>query len=226
MTYSFEKAKEMIPLYVSGTLSEEEKVKVKNALAAYPDLTREVKGFSEIQQAFTMLEDELTFPDDRLFDQILNRIEKTEKVSPRIEASDFLIRCRRRWDALVESMQLSWAIVVIQACVILFLVFQAVPTEHQQYQTLSSDPVKGAMESQINIVFHPDTAIQDILACLKQIDATVINGPDARGLFVIGVSEKESTKTLLFLKQSKIVRFASISITGQPIAPNQMNPAP
>ena len=56
MTYEREKLRELIPLYVNETLSEEERGEFENSLDQYPEMSQELEEFAEIKASYRGLE--------------------------------------------------------------------------------------------------------------------------------------------------------------------------
>jgi hypothetical protein len=207
MTYEREKLRELIPLYVNKTLSEDEQREFENSIKKHPELEREFKEFSEIRASYVGLEKDMPKPSDAVYQRIAANIKADEK--RRIpEEPGILSKVRELMGEVFASYRVSWAVVAVQLVVIIILA--GVMTRGERFTTLSTTypPLKGEGIS-INIVFDQEAREKEIRAILNRIGAAIISGPSREGLYVIQVKkDKDVEQTLEKLKSSHIVKFA------------------
>ncbi len=83
MKYKLKKLREMIPLYLDGTLPEEEKRIFEDAIEKIPELKKEFLEFLEIKNSYKEIESKLPPLSENLYKRISERIgERKEKEVP------------------------------------------------------------------------------------------------------------------------------------------------
>ena len=209
MKYDAAALKEMIPLYINGRLSDSERAAFEAALASDPALKQELSEFEEIAALYPDIEEEIPFPSsDRVFSRIMDNIDAQEKKAASTDGPGVL------FEKLAEfirttffSPRIAWAVAAVQLVLLVTLVGTMPDT--QDFETLSSGGATTETVLKINIVFEEDAKEKDIRALLNQLDAGIVAGPMANGLYVIEITQSPSQDDVLkALIDSEFVRLA------------------
>ena len=105
------------------------------------------------------------------------------------------------------SPRVAWAVAAVQLLLLVTLV--GTMPDRQEFETLSSGGATTETVLKINIVFEEDAMEKDIRALLNHLDAGIVAGPMANGLYVIEIAQSPSPDDVLkALMDSKFVRLA------------------
>jgi len=115
MKYKLKRLRDMIPLYLNGTLGKEKKI-LENSLEEFPQLKREFLEFSEIKNSYKEVKDESITDSNKIYKKILEKIEERKLLNPRKEYPERIKR-------FISSPILSWSIVIVELMVIALLFF-------------------------------------------------------------------------------------------------------
>ena len=209
MKYDAAALKEMIPLYINGRLSDSKRAAFEAALASDPALKQELAEFEEIAALYPDIEEEIPFPSsDRVFSRVMDNIDAQEKKAASPDGPGVLFE---KLADLIRmtffSPRVAWALAAVQLVLLVTLVGTMPDT--QDFETLSSGGATTATVLKINIVFEEDAMEKDIRALLNQLDAGIVAGPKANGLYVIEIAQSPSPDDVLkVLLDSKFVRLA------------------
>jgi anti-sigma factor RsiW len=209
MKYDAAALKEMIPLYINGRLSDSERVAFEEALESDPALKQELLEFEEIAALYPDIEEEIPFPSsDRVFSRIMDNIGPPEKKTASPDAPGmFFEKLAAFIRTTFFSPRVAWAVAAVQLVLLVTLVGTMPDT--QEFETLSSERATTETALKINIVFEEDAMEKDIRALLNQLDAGIVAGPMANGLYVIEIAESQPPDDALkALMDSKLVRLA------------------
>ncbi|MBU1568245.1 MAG: hypothetical protein KJ630_21810 [Proteobacteria bacterium] len=204
MIYDREKISEQIPLYVNGTLPEEEYLLFVELLNTHTEIQRELETFMAMQEMYQEENKHLSGPSEQLFERIQKRIANGKFLSDKPSSLQiFLDFCK----SILPSPQLAWSVVAVQAIALLLMVV-TVP-QKETLQTLSSQQTVQAEGFRINVVFQNTAMEQDIRQLLGECKAVIVDGPTAEGLYVVVSQSKMDVDTLLtYLRSKNIVIFA------------------
>jgi anti-sigma factor RsiW len=209
MKYDAAALKEMIPLYINGRLSDSERAAFEAALASDPALKQELSEFEEIAALYPDIEEEIPFPSsDRVFSRIMDNIDAQEKKAASPDGPGVLFE---KLAAFIRttffSPRIAWAVAAVQLVLLVTLV--GTMPDRQEFETLSSGGATTETVLKINIVFEEDAMEKDIRALLNHLDAGIVAGPMANGLYVIEITQSPSPDDVLkALLDSKLVRLA------------------
>lgn len=207
MTYSLDEFRELIPRYLNHTLSEEERKAFEESLNQHPELKIEVKEFSEIQQAYQEIEEEIPLPSDVLFQRILKNIQPQIKLSFVPQKKSYFEPIREFLKWVFGSPRMSWGIVAVQFAIILLLLITL--PRGDGFKTLTSRQPLPGEGIKINVIFDKESREQQIREVLNRVGATIVMGPSLDGLYIIEVKENEDAeKVLKKLKKTGFVKFA------------------
>jgi hypothetical protein len=115
MKYKLKRLRDMIPLYLNGTLGKEKKI-LENSLEEFPQLKREFLEFSEIKNSYKEVKDESITYSNKIYKKILEKIEERRLLNPRKEYPEKIKR-------FISSPILSWSIVIVELMVIALFFF-------------------------------------------------------------------------------------------------------
>jgi hypothetical protein len=206
MNYSYDKLRELIPLFLSNRLSEKEKKLVEEALNKYPELRHEIIEFSEIKEAYNELKKDIPSPSDQLYEKIKKRIQKEKKFLLIIYLRGYINNYTKFLKDLFLPNRISWGIAVAEFIIILILVLSLL--RNQRFYTLSqtSEIIKRGIK--INIIFDKESKEKEIRDLLNKVGATIIKGPTPEGLYTIEIkNNKEIERVLNILREEKFVKF-------------------
>jgi anti-sigma factor RsiW len=210
MKYDAAALKEMIPLYINGRLSDSEMTAFEKALESDAALKQELSEFEEIAALYPDIEEEIPFPSsDRVFSRIMDNIDAQEKKAAISDAPGMVFEKLADFiRTTFFSPRVAWAVAAVQLVLLVTLV-GTMPDE-QEFKTLSSGQTTTATSERFNVVFREDAMEKDIRALLKKIDAGIVAGPLANGLYVIEArsSERPEEGVVNVLLNSKLVRLA------------------
>jgi hypothetical protein len=205
--YTPEKIRDMIPMYLNGTLSKDQIQSFEESIRFYPDLQKELEEFSDIQSVYHRMEKDVNPTSDLLFDRILKNIQADAQ--PTLEKNKnrvfhTLFQSFAEW---FHSPKVAWVVAAVQL-VLIAAILIAGPMK-QEYRTLSSGQDVSESGVQINIVFKKEAKESDIRATLQKIKANIIQGPSAQGRYTIQIRDKKNMKRVLeILRKTDIIRFA------------------
>lgn len=213
MTYNIDTIKKMIPLYLNGRLSGQEKEIFEQGLKEHPDLTEELSDFQEINAVYNDLEADVPFPDpNAMFNRILDKIDR-EEAGARQKAPVRKVVIPGLREKLIDFFQttfmsprVAWSVAAVQI-VLLAALLVALPGR-STFQTLTS-PGNGANARQeLNVIFNEDATEKDIRELMIQNGVTIVGGPSDNGLYIVAISSGQSVDAIsLALRNSGIVSF-------------------
>jgi anti-sigma factor RsiW len=209
MKYDAAALKEMIPLYINGRLSDSERAAFEAALGSDAALKRELSEFEEIAALYPDIEEEIPFPpSDRVFSRIMDNIDAREKKAASPDGPGVLFEKLTDFiRTTFFSPRVAWAVAAVQLVLLVTLV--GTMPDRQEFETLSSGGATTETVLKINIVFEEDAMEKEIRALLNQLDAGIVAGPMANGLYVIEITESPSPDDVVkALWDSKLVRLA------------------
>ncbi len=196
--------RELIPYYVKGELSIKEQEEVKKALIEDEGLRKELKEWEEIYGAFKLADDTMPQPSDDLYRRIKGRIRK--------EREDAVFKRLKLWfAALNPSPAFSLAVIAVQLVIIVAAGIY-ITNQNKKLTTLSESGIREETKGdiiKINVVFRGDASEEDIRKALLSLDARIIDGPHASGLYIIAIKQGDKTEDVLKrLRESGIVILA------------------
>lgn len=172
---------ELLPFYVNGTLTDEEQRKVEDALAANPSIKDELDFLQKLRgeikaQAVENSPGELG----------LKRLQKM--ITEERFHNNPMAHARSK---ITKEQNWRWRIIAVAAC--LLLVLQSVV----MFSTPRSSDLVAAGGGQIisskgrivSVTFVPTAQEENIRKLLLSIDANIVDGPSALGVYKIAVSK-------------------------------------
>ncbi|MFQ5559582.1 MAG: hypothetical protein ACE5FU_03215 [Nitrospinota bacterium] len=208
---SEEKLKELIPLYLNGALTKEEKKEFEDSLKGSVSLQQELSEFKEIKEFYSDIEEEIPQPPPEVFDRVLRNIEGEGQRQAEKQFNSSLQPVFEFFEGLFKGPAFSWGVAGVQFAIILFLVSGA--PEEKKYETLSSGQVTMTDKVTLKVVFNESARESEIRKLVLSLDGQLVSGPSSVGSYTLAISSKgpDVEKILATLKNSPIVIFAGKS---------------
>lgn len=212
MTYNLDQLKEMIPIYLNGRLSEKDRIAFNDGLKRFPELEKELAEFSDIQESYTEVENDIPLDSDALFARIQDNIQAEEKQAPAFQIKKWFQHLIQRLSAWYHTPALSWSVAGLQFAALLFVIALIPRDNHYETYSSSSGQKDGIL---INAVFKPGAKEMEIRTLLQQIGASIVDGPTASGLYVLEVDASANVDAIIQkLDESEIVRLVEKSLSS------------
>lgn len=206
MTSSVEQLRDLIPLYLNGSLNEIESSVFLEQIKNYPELERELSEFSDINDTFNAM----PMPDGDHFDALFNKIEVKNSAKPikkniHQTNKDGLITMLRNW---LLNPFISWGVALAQFAILAVVIFNLQPEESDvRYQSLSQ--AVQNQKASINLVFGEMTTVQQINRFMHKHQLEFVSGPGSTQVYQLSAPEHvDLDKLVAELRQAEIVRFA------------------
>lgn len=215
----------LLPWYVNGTLTQEERRAVEDHLVTCHICPDELVGLVKVQ---ALLDRELTEAPERsaaLWPKVRGSIRELQASSQGVARQH--VRTAWAWlsGLLRPALRPAWALaalvlMVIQAAVIVGLVARGPLQVGPEYRTLTGQTTLGQLSGQrvrLRVAFVEQAPEQAIRATLAEIRATIVDGPSAAGFYLIDVpldggavkSPEEARRALR--ARPEVVRFAELA---------------
>lgn len=212
MKYSIEELKAMIPIYLNGSLPEPEVKALEEALRRYPELETELMEFSEIQKSYAGIEDNLSIDSDAVFSRVRDGIRSQSRHADETLSDGPAAQLLRFVKRIYHTPALSWSMAGLQFAALLALFF-LVP-QQAIFKTYSYTSSTDTDKVHLNVVFREEAKEIEIRTLLQKLDAAIVSGPSAAGLYVLAVDKAADMDALLRqLDASPIVRLAKKSLS-------------
>ncbi len=212
MKYSLDELKAMIPIYLNGSLPESEVKALEEALRRHPELEAELMEFSEIQDGYAGIGDNLPIDSDAVFSRIRDGIRSKSRHASQTLSDGPVAQLLRFVKHIYHTPALSWSVAGLQFAALLVLFF-LVP-QQTFFKTYSSTSPTATDTVRLNVVFYEETKEIEIRTLLRKLNAAIVSGPSAEGLYVLAVDKTADIEALLReLDASPIVRLAQKTLS-------------
>jgi len=185
-----EKIRLLLPEYVNGTLSAQEREETDAHLADCASCNRQVAEWQAIQSSVIALNEAVPAPSGDLFAAALKAIDadkRQDAPSPRITLFDKVANwVQEQWQTIWQPIPtVAWAVIAAQFVLVIGLI-GFFSLREPTYSTLSGPSVVGS-ENRISVVigFQPNVIEADMRKTLLEFQGTIIDGPSALGLYTI-----------------------------------------
>lgn len=213
MIYDADTLKQMIPLYVNGQLTEQEKEAFTHGLVEHPELAAEIAEFEEIQESYKDLEAKTPFPPQNLlFSRIMAEIDRPEanavheSAAPREASSDLRSKLVDFFHSTFVSPKIAWSVVAVQ--VVLLLTLLVAMPGRSTFQTLTAPGNGTDGQLTLNVVFDEKAVEKEIRALMVKTGSTIVGGPSADGLYIVEIPRDQPPEEISgILLRSGIVSF-------------------
>ena len=211
MTSSIQQLREMIPLYLNGSLSEQQASEFRLQIKKYPELELELDEFEAIDNTF----DPINMPDEQQFDSLFKQIET--KISQNAQKQEQVVQKsyiepQQSWldnfKDLFSNPFVGWGVALAQFALIAVIVFQTPTQENElRYQSLSADTPQAT--ASINVVFTETATLAQLNALMLEHQLEIIAGPGRGKAYQLSINQgSQPDDVVQQLRQSSVVRFA------------------
>lgn len=169
---------ELLPFYVNGSLEGAEHAAVADAVATVADLDAEVNALASIRQSVQTLEDAAQSPGELGLKRLMAEIDRIDGPLP-VATNAANTNAAPFWHRLSGY--------AVAACVGALAVFVIAPSSDQGDFAVpaSGEVMLAGPEMTITVSFSQDAALADISAILRAEDLVIVDGPSARGVFLL-----------------------------------------
>lgn len=164
---------DVLPWYVNGTLSDEERRVFENHLAACAACRREV---AVLRQLAVVLHEQAPVPSGDLYDRTIARLKP------------------RGWRRLFQSVRQilipvpTYAWVALVAELVIIVALAAVLASRGSLSTLSEPPRRPSPAVQVQVIFSKGATVGQIQDVLTSLKARIVDGPTPRGIYSVEIS--------------------------------------
>ena len=212
MTYSLQDLQAMIPIYLNGSLPESEARAFEEGLKHHPVLQKELKAFSEIQESYAEIEDNMPLDSGALFARIRHGIRSESQQVVKGRRDGIISLLSRLAKNAYHTPALSWSIAGLQFAALLALFF--IMPQQLLFKTYTSTSPPAKDRVRINVVFFQGAKEIEIRTLLQELGAVIIDGPNTEGLYVLQIQATRDIDQLLQkLNRSPVVRLAEKSLS-------------
>lgn len=196
-----QQALELLPWYVNGTLSDEERELVRRELLFSLTCRKEFERLRRLQRAMQR-EDGESAATERAFERLLARIEDSAAMRP----------ARRRslprpvaWPYFAQA-----ALLLVFVSGLVWWTFPAPSTVQQSYGTLSTPQLADAGVTRLRVVFAPGVSEAAVRELLAEYQLTIVDGPTRDGLYTLAPAAGADVRLVVAaLKADPRVEFTS-----------------
>jgi anti-sigma factor RsiW len=182
----------LLPWYAAGTLSPEESREVEAALAADPLLRAQLERVEEERLETIASAEAMRRPSSRMADRLFAEIAATAP-APKPSWSDRLFAPLGDWLAALTAPQLGMgaAAAAIALLVLGGIVGGTIGGRGVTggYQTASGPEAVNPAGAYLLVGFEPDAKAADIETLVTGLNATIVDGPRAGGLYRLRIGE-------------------------------------
>lgn len=185
----------LLPWYVNGTASDEERALVEDWLAQAPEAAGHLGRVQEESDLTRESSEALGVPGRHVLDDLMARVAPTEAgAGGRAGVIDTIWSWLSPRYALAGAAALA-VVVVGQGAALTSLMGQGTPAT---YTTASSSAVATRqVKREALVAFAPEATLTDIAALLEELGLTITDGPKPGGMFVVSASDTEEGRAAL-----------------------------
>lgn len=184
----------LLPWYVSGRLGETESEQVSAFLKDNPEFSMQLDLIKEEQEEVYQSHEMLGTPSAGALDKLMKDIE-AEKSSKLFS----LPKMDRIFEAFSEffgsarpvAFATAMAVIIVQMIAIGALMFEPQGSKDRYIPASGPESKVVAKGSVVLMAFAGEASIADVTELLSSMDAKVIKGPEANGMFRVQVSDKK-----------------------------------
>jgi len=201
---------ELLPWYLNGTLSEEERRRLDGHLPRCAECRSQLEEWRNLATRLSEA-DAVPLPHPAGFRRLLERLAADGAPSGG-EEDRGARRAARRW---------RW-LSIAQAAAIVLLVWTARSTarppseEEPTFHTLAAEPATAGESWRLRIVFSERTSERELRTLLLPLDATFVGGPTPLGVYTVAIPARFGIgETVAALRARSAVQFAEpVSAAG------------
>ncbi|MGP9822055.1 hypothetical protein ACTZWW_18705 [Salinarimonas sp. NSM] len=214
----------LLPWYAAGTLDAADRARVERFLADDPEQEAHLAAIVEEREAAMLLARAAPVPSAGSIDAILAR---TRREAPRAAPGampsaaaarrGFAARVLAGLSGLLDALSPPVRGAAVAALVLVAVAQAGVigalvggPPAEQTYRTATGEGAPAAAQATILVMFAPEATAQEIGDLLAALDARIVDGPQAGGLYALALAEgADPDATLARLRAAgDVVRFA------------------
>jgi len=209
MTSKQNQIRDLLPAYIKGELSADQRRSLEEALDQDPELRSELELERGLQGYYQELKKDPPKPSPRVWERIGAEIESpaaatSHKRQPQPEGT-LLEKFKELW----RMPALSWGLVGAQCLLLLILLSPGSPKPIGKTLSGSSPALNEA--AQINLVFKEQTSEIELRELIRSINGTIVGGPTATGLYSIAIDSAPAIdQALKTLQHHPRVMFAEL----------------
>jgi Putative zinc-finger len=218
---------ELIPWFVKGTLSADERKAVNTHLKSCEECSQSLAECQALAQKPAPFQTEW-HPSPAHFNRLmseLDKLEANEKIDSIILSSETAVKTQKkpgfyqRLSAYLSKTPtlIRWTLVAETfaiAGIIGFMVlpYQLNPSKSTSFVTLSNvESTDKSLATAIRVVFDAEMSVKEMSDLLKETKAQVRQGPSSVGVFTVEVANDNVKQTLVTLRSNKNVRLVLLS---------------
>ncbi|MEM6781239.1 MAG: hypothetical protein AAF569_05200 [Pseudomonadota bacterium] len=199
---------ELLPFYVNGSLEGEEKALVEKAIKDNPSLENEIKFLEKLRGKVQTQEFENS-PGELGLKRLQKSIAEEKLKNDPIARAQSKITREQNW---------GWRAAAIAACLLLMLQTVVIfPIWQNADLTAAGGPAVHAEGRIVNVTFAPDAQEENIRNLLLAIEASIVDGPSALGVYQLSIP-KEFEAAIEKLEAHKNL-IESVDYDGQKVGP-------
>lgn len=193
----------LLPWYATGTLDEHERRRVERFLAEHPEQRAHLRAVEEELEGTVALNRALPGPSPASLDAILATVRSESRATVRAPAArtapqdGFLSRTLGALGSWLDARSPPVRGAAIAALMLLAVAQAGVigtlvaPTAQDEpaFEVATGDAVAPAARTDILVTFAPDASLAEVSALLRAIDARVVDGPRASGVWGLALSD-------------------------------------
>ena len=224
----------LLPWYVNGTLTPDERPSVEDHLGACVLCAEELVTLLKVQAGLRRELADAPDPSAALWQKVRRQIAEAPAVTDRLAPRTGGQQDRSTWawlsDLLRPVLRPGWALaalvlIAVQTAVIVGLAVKGPSGGSTEYRTLTGPPTSGQPSGprvRLRVAFVEQAPEQAIRAVLGEVKATIVDGPSAAGFYLIDVrldgglvkSPEEALRVLS--RRAEVIRLAEL--VAQPVS--------
>ncbi len=193
---SMDDVQALLPWYLNGTLSAEDKALVERELQTSPDLRDELALLQRLQAAVVQDNEAIEPPPAADFDRLMAQIEaedRTQQIVAQQKREAFWDRLRNLFPFAEPVLRavptLAAVLIVAQAAVIFGMITLGGPDAVHETATGGVELPKTT----VLVMFDEQARLADIQAVLADLDGNIVKGPTDQGVYVVEVRRAFAT---------------------------------
>lgn len=225
-----QKTWELLPWYINNTLESPLRQLVDQHLEQCKDCRKELKEQQLLAQ-HVQQQDELSLSPQQSFSKLMKRIDANEQTrhdSHQSEPGSFslLSYVRTLWTNVQQTPSPTRWILAAQTVAIVFLlgnilwVSTPLVDNTPGFETMSNGQASLITHARIRIVFSDTSTEKDIRQILTRINARIIDGPSASGVYTLAVTNGQETSREDLIEISRQLRLNHGVPFAEPVFPD------